>query len=171
MGELLRLDAIRERIVVLRGQRVMLSGDLAQLYGVEPKALVQAVKRNASRFPKDFAFKVTPAEWARLRSQFVTLNAGGRGQHAKYPPLAFTEHGVTMLSSVLKSRRAVEVNIQIVRAFVHLRQWVIGNRELARKIAEMEKNYDGKFSVVFEALEQLMAPPIAPRRRLIGFGR
>jgi ORF6N domain len=174
MGKLLPFEQVRSRITQLRGQRVMLSSDLALLYGVEAKVLIQSVKRNAARFPDDFMFRVSRDEWARLRSQIVTLDVGsrraGRGRHTKYPPLAFTEQGVAMLSSVLKSKRAIEVNIQIVRAFVQLRQWVIGNRELARKVNELEKRYDGQFRSVFEALETLIEPPSAPPRKRIGFG-
>lgn len=158
----------------------MLSGDLAELYSVEAKALVQAVKRNLQRFPADFMFQVSGEEWARLRSQNVTLDilgrGAGRGRYAKYPPLAFTEHGVTMLSSVLKSKRAVEVNIAVVRAFVQLRQWLISNKDLARKLSDLEKRHDLKFSehdkhlkVVFEAIQQLLAAPPSPPRKRLGF--
>lgn len=155
----------------------MLSRDLAELYGVEHRALVQAVKRNQPRFPADFTFQLTAAEAASLRSQTVILDATGkgvgRGRHAKYPPLAFTEHGVAMLSSVLKSGRAVEVNIAIVRAFVQLRQWLISNKELARKLSDLEKKHDLRLNehdkhlkVVFEAIQELLAPPSPPRKRM-----
>jgi phage regulator Rha-like protein len=173
MGVLIPFEQVRERIVVVRGQRVMLSGDLAELYGVEHRALIQTVKRNRARFPADFMLRLKPFEWSRLRSQFVILDEETgkprRGRHTKYPPLAFTEHGVAMLSSILRSRRAVEVNIQIVRVFVQLRQWVIGNRELARKVSELEKRYDGQLRIVFEALESLMQPPASLPRKRIGF--
>jgi hypothetical protein len=153
----------------------MLSPELALLYEVEHRALVQAVTRNRTRFPGDFAFKLTPEETRLLRSQSVILDAAGpgsgRGRYSKYPPYAFTEQGVAMLSSVLRSRRAAEVNVEIMRAFVHLRQWVIGHRDLARKIAELEKRYDGQFKVVFEALQELMEPPPMPPRKQIGFRR
>ena len=174
-------DQIRDRIVVLRGYRVMLSNDLAELYGVEAKVLVQAVKRNLARFPDDFLFQLTSDEWRRLRSaptnqvvdgrnlksQVVTSRWGG----ARKPPTAFTEHGVAMLSSVLKSRRAIEVNVEIVRTFVRLRQWIQGNRDLKRKVAELERKYDGQFKIVFEALQELMEPPPTPPRKQIGFKR
>lgn len=151
----------------------MLSSELAALYRVEHRALIQAVSRNRSRFPDDFVFRLTAAESRSLRSQAVILDAGGggRGRYPKYPPYAFTEQGVAMLSSVLRSKRAADVNVEIMRTFVRIRQWVIGNGELARKVAELEKKYDGQLRVVFEALEQLMAPPKSPPRKPIGFTR
>jgi hypothetical protein len=121
-----------------------------------------------SRFPADFMFQLTSEEAARLRSQSVILDAAGRGQHRKYPPLAFTEQGVAMLSSVLRSKRAVQVNIEIMRAFVRLRQMLEVNADLAQKIAALEKRYDAQFRVVFDAIRELMTPPAKPRRR-IGF--
>ena len=169
MGDLIAFQAVRDRMMVLRGQRVMLSNDLAELYGVEPRALVQAVKRNADRFPDDFMFRLNPTEWARLRSQTVILETG-RGQYAKYAPMAFTEHGVAMLSSVLRSRRAVHINIEIVRAFVHLRRWLVANRELGERLEALERKYDGQFKAVFHALDELAAPP-SPPRKPIGFRR
>ena len=157
-------ERIERAILLIRGQKVMLDEDLARLYEVETRILTQAVKRNLSRFPEDFMFQLTPAEWKNLRSQFVTSSWGGR----RYPPYVFTEHGVVMLSSVLNSGRAIQVNIVIVRAFVRLRQLLTSNTELARKFAELEHKYDKRFRVVFEAIHQLMIPP-ETKRRQIGF--
>ncbi|RIL00913.1 MAG: DNA-binding protein [Proteobacteria bacterium] len=144
----------------------MLDQDLAALYGVETRVLVQAVKRNVARFPEDFLFQLSPDEFARLRSQIVISNGRG-GRRTR--PYAFTEQGVAMLSSVLKSPRAIQVNIEIMRAFVRLRHVLAGHKELARKLAELEQRYDGQFRVVFEAIQQLMAEEPKPKRR-IGFG-
>lgn len=144
----------------------MLDADLAVLYGVETKALVRAVKRNRERFPADFMFKLTTAEFARLRVQrgVATRGRGGR----RYPPFAFTKQGVAMLSSVLRSRRAVLVNVEIMRAFVRLRRILATHAQLARKLDELEKKYDAQFRAVFEAIRQLMVPP-QTRRHPIGF--
>lgn len=160
-------EKIKRRVVIVRDQRVMLSHDLAELYGVETRALVQAVRRNAKRFPDDFMLRLSPAEAESLRSQFVISNVGRGG--ARYAPLAFTEQGVAMLSSVLKSPRAISVNIEIMRAFVSIRQFVIGNRELQRQLAELKRTTDGRFAVVFDAIEQLRPPRKTPPRRKIGF--
>jgi len=162
--------AIESRILVLRGQRVMLDGELAQLYGVKVKALNQAVRRNADRFPDDFMFQLESDEADSLRSQFVTLDAAEsrRGRHSKYRPYAFTEQGVAMLSSVLKSKQAVRVNVEIMRAFVRLRALIGENRELARRLDALEAKYDRQFKVVFDAIRELMAPPALAKRK-IGF--
>lgn len=146
----------------------MLDEDLATLYEVDVRALNQAVKRNAERFPADFAFRLTTDEARSLRSQTVILDAGRRGRHRKYPPTAFTEQGVAMLSSVLRSRRAVQVNIEIMRAFVRLREMLAADAKLARKLEALEKRYDAQFRVVFDAIRELMAPAPTPRKR-IGF--
>jgi len=161
-------ERIERAILLIRGQKVMLDRDLAELYGVPTKAFNQAVKRNAKRFPDDFMFQLTADEAAALRSQFVTLKSG-RGQHRKYLPYAFTEQRVAMLSSVLNSDRAIEVNIAIMRAFVRLREILASHKDLAAKLAELERKYDDNFRVVFEAIRQLMAPPPAPKKRRIGF--
>jgi hypothetical protein len=164
-GPLVPAGRIEKSILLIRGQKVMLDADLAALYGVETRALVQAVKRNLDRFPEDFMFRLTGNEVDSLRSQFVILKTG-RGQHRKYLPYAFTQEGVAMLSSVLHSERAVRVNIAIMRAFVRLREMVVSNTELARRLDELEKKYDAQFRVVFEAIRQLMAPSTAsPKRR------
>jgi len=160
-------ETIEASILLVRGHRVLLDEDLARLYGVEVKALNQAVRRNASRFPDDFLIRLTPEEVGRLRSQTVTLETG-RGRHRKYAPWAFTEQGVAMLSSVLRSPRAILVNIEIMRAFVRLRQMLASNAELARKLAELESRYDARFKVVFEAIRGLMSAETKPGRR-IGF--
>src|SRR5256886_14641366 len=157
--------AIEKRIFVLRGHRVMLSFDLAALYGVEPKVLIQAVKRNSDRFPEDFMFQLTDQEFRNLKSQIVTSSWGGL-RRAK--PYAFTEQGVAMLSSVLRSKRAVQVNIAIMRTFVQLRRLMDTNRDLARKIEALEKKYDEQFAEVFAAIKELIAPP-APLKKQIGF--
>ena len=162
---LIPVDRIEKAILLIRGQKVMLDADLAELYGVETKVLVQAVKRNLERFPEDFMFQLSQEEFAILRSQTVTSSDwGGR----RYRPYAFTEQGVAMLSSVLRSQRAIQVNIEIMRAFIRLRQMLASHVELARKLDALEKKYDAQFKQVFEAIRQLMAPP-EPKRRPIGF--
>ena len=159
------MERIERSILLIRGEKVMLDSDLAELYGVETKALNQAVKRNASRFPADFMFELTAEEWESLRSQSVTLK---RGEHRKYLPYAFTEHGALMLANVLNSERAAQTSVQVVSAFVKLRQMLASNAELARKLAALEQKYDAQFKVVFDAIRQLMSPPEKPRRE-IGF--
>jgi phage regulator Rha-like protein len=179
---------IAQSICLLRGQKVILDVDLAALYGVATKVLNQAVKRNRERFPADFMFQLTAEETSNLRSQFVTSRSQTignqsiamnrsqfvtlkRGQNIKYRPYAFTEEGVAMLSSVLNSARAINVNIAIMRAFVRLREALETNRELARKFAELEKRvgkHDAKIDAILDAIRQLMAPPEEPRRE-IGF--
>jgi hypothetical protein len=161
------------RIRALRGHRVLLVSELATLYEVPVKALVQAVKRNPERFPSDFMFHLTEQEVRALRSQIVTLNEGstrprGRGRHPRFTPYAFTEQGVAMLSSVLKSERAIRVNVEIMRAFVRLRGMIAHDRDLARRLDALESRYDEQFRVVFDAIRELMAPPTPPKRR-IGF--
>lgn len=186
---------IERCILLIRGHKVMLDSHLARLYAVETRVLVQAVKRNRGRFPEDFMFQLTWEETANLRSQSVvssdheersrsqsvTLNDSRpgtsrsqsvilkRGHNPKYRPYAFTEQGVAMLSSVLRSERAVQVNIEIMRAFVRLRRILSAHRDLAQRLDDLEKKYDGQFAVVFEAIRELMAPPEPRRRRRIGF--
>ena len=158
-------------ILVLRHHRVILDERLAALYGVEVKVLNQAVKRNLERFPEDFMFQLTAEETARLRSQTVTLDSNaGRGTHRKYRPYAFTEQGVAMLSSVLRSSRAVQVNIEIMRAFVRLRRMLLENVELARRLDALERKYDAQFKIVFDAIRELMESP-AETPHPIGFTR
>lgn len=165
---LIPIERIESRILLLRGQKVMLDIDLATLYEVEVRVLNQAVKRNIERFPADFMFQLTAEEAALLRSQTVILKTG-RGRHRKYMSYAFTEQGVAMLSSVLRSPRAVRVNIEIMRAFVRLRRMLASHAELARKLAALEKKYDAQFKVVFDAIRELMSPPKPGKRRPIGF--
>ena len=164
---LVPIQRIDRAIVRLRGHNVMLDEDLAALYQVDVKALNQAVKRNRSRFPADFMFLLNARELESLRSQFVTLKTG-RGRHRKYLPHVFTEQGVAMLSSVLRSPRAVQVNIEIMRAFVRLRGAVESNANISRKLSALERKYDEQFNVVFQAIRELMASPPATRKR-IGF--
>jgi hypothetical protein len=159
---------IERRILLLRGQRVMLSTDLAILYGVPTKVLNQSVRRNSERFPDDFMFQLTADEVANLKSQIVTSSSGHGG--TRHPPYAFTEQGVAMLASVLRSPRAVAVNIEIIRAFVRLRQLLATHADLARKLAELEQRYDVQFRVVFDAIRELMAPADEARPE-IGFRR
>jgi phage regulator Rha-like protein len=162
---LIPVDRIEKAILLIHGQKVMLDADLAELYGVETKMLVRAVKRNINRFPTDFMFQLSKEEFDNLRFHFGTSSYwGGR----RYPPYAFTEQGVAMLSSVLRSQRAIQVNIEIMRAFIRLRKMLASHVELARKLDALEKKYDAQFKQVFEAIRRLMAPP-EPRRRTIGF--
>ena len=155
MPEIMRLDVIKHKILILRGHKVMLGRDLAVLYGIEPRALVQAVKRNPERFPADFMFRLSREEAANLKSQTVISSWGGARREAPY---AFTEQGVAMLSSVLRSKRAIKVNVMIMRAFVGLRDMVAAHRVLAHKLFELEKRYDSQFKVVFDAIRKLMTP-------------
>lgn len=164
---LVLVERIARTVHTLRGHNVMVDFDLAALYGVDVKALNQAVKRNRDRFPADFMFRLSALEAASLRSQSVTLKSG-RGRHRKYRPYAFTEQGVAMLSSVLRSARAIHVNVEIMRAFVRLRRLLDSNADLAKRIDELEAKYDEQFEVVFQAIRQLMAPPLRPNVR-IGF--
>ncbi len=157
---------IEQKIYLIRGQRVMLDADLAGLYGVKTKILNKAVKRNLDRFPEDFMFQLNNQEVEHLRFQNGTSKIGRGG--TRYLPYAFTEQGVAMLSGVLTSPRAIKVNVEIMRAFVKLRQILASHVELARKLEALEKKYDSQFKVVFEAIRQLMAPKEAPNKR-IGF--
>ncbi len=175
------LERIESQILLIRGQKVMLSTHLAELYEVETRGLIQAVKRNIDRFPEDFMFQLTAEESANLKVRSVTLNETDaaasrsqsvilkRGQNIKYAPYAFTEQGVAMLSSVLRSPRAVMVNVEIMRAFVRLRQMLASNADLARKLANLEKKYDAQFKIVFDAIRELMTPPEPREKRPIGF--
>ncbi len=158
--EIIPIERIQNSIYLIRKQKVMVDKDLAVLYGVETKALVQTVKRNIERFPFDFMYQLTDKEFAILRSQIVTSSWGGR----RYNPYVFTEHGVAMLSSVLKSKRAIEVNIAIMRTFSKLRQILSTNELLRRKIESMERKYDEKFQVVFEILAAMAADEEKPKK-------
>jgi hypothetical protein len=171
MNDLVPIERIESRILLIRGQKVMLDKDLARLYEVPTKVLNQAVKRNCGRFPEDFVFHLTWDEVTFLRSQFVTLkpDLSKQGKHIKYLPLAFTEYGVAMLSSVLKSERAIQVNIAIMRTFGKLRQILSTHKNLREKIEKMERKYDKQFAVVFEAIKRMIEEPKTEKRRKIGF--
>jgi len=165
MAAIVPLERIASKRYLIRGMKVMLDSDLAELYAVGTKALKQAVRRNIDRFPEDFMFELSKEENKFLRSQNVTLK---RWQHSKYLPFAFSEQGVAMLSSVLKSDRAIQVNIQIMRAFSKLREMLSTHADLKKKIEAMEKKYDQQFQVVFEAIKQLLEIEAKPRKE-IGF--
>src|SRR5438034_6097846 len=167
MSKPLSSDHIQQHILLIRGQKVMLDSDLAELYEVRTRALNQAVKRNIGRFPADFMFQLNYQEVRISRSQIVTLK---RGQNIKYLPHAFTEQGVAMLSSVLRSERAIQVNVEIMRTFVRLREMIASHKDLARRLSEVEMKYDAQFKSVFDAIRQLMTPDEPPRPR-IGFRR
>ncbi|MDD5089678.1 MAG: ORF6N domain-containing protein [Candidatus Wallbacteria bacterium] len=155
--ETVQQQIVESKILLLRGKRIMLDRDLAELYGVETKVLNQAVKRNLARFPSDFMFQLRDKDIEKSRSQIVTLN-GKRGQNTKYLPYAFTENGIAMLSSVLKSERAIMVNIQIMPTFTRLREILSSNRELRQKIEELEDKCDQQFKAVFEVIRQILHP-------------
>ena len=165
MDNKISVEFIITKIWEIRSKKVMLDSDLAKLYEVPTKVLVQAVKRNIRRFPTDFMYQLTKKELDSLRSQFVTSKRGGR----RYPPYVFTQEGVAMLSSVLNSERAILVNIQIMRAFTQLRRMLLTNKDLKRKIEEMEKKYDKQFIIVFQAIKQLLEPPPVKPKQRIGF--
>lgn len=156
---------IEQSILLLREQKVMLDTDLAELYEVETGALVRQMKRNIERFPADFMFQLNKPEWEDLKCQIGIASWGGR----RSPPYAFTEQGVAMLSSVLRSPRAVEVNIEIVRTFVRLRELLATHKDLAQKLEKLEKSYDENFRIIFDAIRQLMQPPPGKSKRKIGF--
>ena len=191
-ANLLPLERVEARILLLRGQKVLLDADLAELYGVATKALNQAVKRNEERFPDDFMFQLNELELnvilrspvvtsnvksvrssanesGLLRSQIVTSKRGASAGGRRYLPYAFTEQGIAMLSSVLRSPRAIAVNIEIMRAFVRLRQMIASHADLARKLRQLEKKYDAQFKAVFDAIHELMSPDAVPPEREIGF--
>jgi hypothetical protein len=151
----MQLELIQQKIYEVRGQKVMLDFDLAVLYSVETKRLKEAVRRNINRFPSDFMFELTRDEYNFLRTQFASLE-NGKGKFSKFNPFAFTEHGVTMLSSILNSDKAIEINISIVRAFVYIRQYALSHNELTSQLRELEVKYDKQFDDVFEAINYLL---------------
>ena len=163
---LLAVEAISGRIIVLRGERVLLDADLAVLYGVRTKVLNQAIKRNADRFPEDFVFRLTPEEKTEVVTNCDHLV---RLKFSYALPYAFSEHGAIMAANVLNSTRAIQTSVHVVRAFVRLRQMISTNKELARRLDELEARYDRQFKAVFDAIRELMAPPELPRKRRIGF--
>jgi hypothetical protein len=151
----MNIQVIQNKIYEIRGQKVMLDYDLAELYETETKRLKEAVRRNIERFPVDFMFEITREEYTILRSQFASLEKG-RGKYSKFNPFAFTEQGVAMLASVLKSSKAIQVNISIVRAFVYIRQYALTHKDLTEKLKEMENRYNKQFKDVYEALNYLL---------------
>ena len=157
------IEKITSKIYLIRGQKVMIDRDLADLYEVETKQLKRAVKRNIDRFPMDFMFELRIEEYQSLRRQIGTLK---RGAHSKYAPMAFTEQGVAMLSSVLNSHRAIQVNIEIIRAFTRLRRMLATHEELKEKIEAMEEKYDEQFRIVFEAIKQLLTEDDKPKKKI-----
>ena len=159
-------ERIRQSIFLIRGQKVMLDVHLADLYEVETRALIQAVTRNRTRFPRDFMFRLTKREYANLRSQIVISSLWGGRRSAPY---AFTEQGVAMLSSVLRSNRAISVNIEVVRAFVYLRRIISEHADLAKRIDELEELYDGKFQIVFDAIRGLIQQQPPKEKKRIGY--
>ncbi|MBK8791149.1 MAG: ORF6N domain-containing protein [Holophagaceae bacterium] len=159
------VERITKTILFIRGEKVLLDADLAVLYGVDTGTLVRAVKRNIDRFPADFMLQLTEEEWANLKSQIgISSSWGGR----RYAPYAFTEQGVAMLSGVLRSEQAIQVNIEIMRAFVRLREILNTHNDLAKKLNNLERKYDAQFKAVFDAIRQLMEPPVL-KKRPIGF--
>lgn len=171
---LLPIERITHSIRVLRGQRILLDSELAELYGVATKRFNEQVKRNLARFPADFMFQLTAQEAESLRSQFATLKAE-RGQHRKYHPYAFTEHGAIMAATILNSPRAVEMSVYVVRAFVQLRELLISNKEFAKRLDSLEARISRKLAThdqaitgIFKAIRELMHPP-EPKKRPIGF--
>ena len=163
------LNNIESKIYLIRGHKVMLDADLANLYGVATSNLKRAVRRNAERFPVDFMFQLTNQEVRGLICQFGILKDAIRAGE-RFAPFVFTQEGVAMLSSVLNSKRAIEVNITIMRAFVKIRELLANHKDLSAKLTELEKKYDGQFKLVFDAIRELMSSHAVPRKRVIGFG-
>ncbi len=164
--EVIQKEWIEERIYLLRGMKVMLSADLAKLYGVEPRSLVQAVKRNPERFPRDFMFQLNNQEFTHLKSQTVISSWGG----IRTPPYAFTELGIAMISTVLNSPQAIQTNIQIMRIFVHLRRYIATYKELSERLDKLEMGYNHQFKSIFDAIREIMNPSVQSRRK-IGINR
>ena len=162
MKSLVPIEVIEKKILLIDGKKVMLDSDLAALYGVETKMLLRAVKRNVERFPDDFMVQLTKEEFDNLKYHFGTSRWGGR----RYLPYAFTENGVAMLSSILNSPKAIQVNIQIMRTFAKLREMIASHKDLAKKLSELEKKYDGQFQIVFEAIRQLIEVEESPKRKI-----
>jgi hypothetical protein len=162
------IAGIESKIYLIRGLKVLLDSDLAFLYGVDTRVLNQAVRRNLERFPADFMFQLSEIEWSFLKSQFVTSKTGRGGKQKM--PFVFTEYGVAMLSSVLKSERAIQVNISIMRTFGRLREILESNKELAKRLSELESRSDDQFKEVFQAIRELMSERSIPRKRIVGLG-
>ena len=171
MVSVVPIERIAHRILLVRGRKVLLDAELAALYGVSTKRFNEQVRRNAARFPEDFMFRLSANEWDSLRSQFATLKAG-RGQHRKYLPLVFTEHGAIMAATILNSPRATQVSVYVVRAFVGVRELLASNKELARRLEQLEKKLDSHDQVIgglVRMIRELAAPGQSARRRPIGF--
>jgi hypothetical protein len=164
MKALAAMEIVERKILLIRGQKVILDVDLAELYSVNTKVFNQAVKRNINRFPKDFMFQLTTDESLAIRSQFVTASK----RNIRYLPYAFTEHGIIMAASILNSQRAVDASVYVVRAFIKLREMIATHKELVRKLNDLEKKYDGQFQMVFETIRQLIEVEEKPREK-IGF--
>lgn len=165
----LEIQNIESKIYIIRGKKVMLDEDLAKLYEVPTKRLLEQVKRNSKRFPPDFIFILTDQEFINLRSQIATANDASKMR--RNTPLAFTEQGIAMLSSVLRSDRAIDVNIAIMRAFIRMREVLISNQELESRITELEQKYDGKFNIVFDALRKLITTEAKPHKKIKGLNQ
>jgi hypothetical protein len=163
------IERISQSILLLRGHRVILDRDLATIYGVEPRVLNQAIKRNLDRFPSDFMFQLSNADIGALRSQSATLNTGGRGQHRKYTPYAFTEHGTIQAANCVNSSRAVEMSIHVVRAFVQLRAVLTSNKELAEKLTQLERLVDSHDTMIVDIMKTIRQLTNVPQTRAIGF--
>jgi len=164
MKVLVPIEVVERKILLIRGQKVILDVDLSELYGVTTKVFNQAVKRNTDRFPKDFMFQLTADEALSMRSQFVTASK----RNIRYRPHAFTEHGIIMAASILNSQRAIDASVFVVRAFIKLREMIASHKDLARKLNDLEKKYDGQFQIVFEAIRQIIEVEEKPKRK-IGF--
>lgn len=163
MNDIIPVEKIASKIYVIRHVKVMLDKDLADLYEVNTKRLKEQVRRNLERFPEDFMFELTKEEYSNLRSQFATLK---RGQHSKYLPFAFTEHGILMLSSILNSKKAVQINIQIVRVFTRLKQMLLDNADLKKELEDLKQVSEERFRIVFETLDQLLTKESKPKKKI-----
>lgn len=162
MKSLVAMEVVEKKILLIRGQKVILDVDLAELYDVTTKVFNQAVKRNVDRFPKDFMFQLTADEAITIRSQFVTASR----RNIRYLPYAFTEHGIIMAASILNSQRAIDASVYVVRAFIKLREMIASHKDLTKKLKELEKKYDGQFQIVFEAIRQLIEVEEKPKRKI-----
>jgi hypothetical protein len=162
MKSLVAMEVVEKKILLIRGQKVILDVDLAELYDVTTKVFNQAVKRNIDRFPKDFMFQLTADEARTIRSQFVTASR----RNIRYLPYAFTEHGIIMAASILNSQRAIDASVYVVRAFIRLREMIASHKDLTKKLNELEKKYDGQFQIVFEAIRQLIEVEEKPKRKI-----
>lgn len=175
MKSLIPVEMIERKILLIRGEKVMLDADIAELYGVATKRLNEQIRRNSDKFPEDFAFQLAAEEWQSIksrgdlnRSQFAT--GSQKHRDPRFLPWVFTEHGAIMAATVLNSKQAVAMSVYVVRAFVKLREMIASHKDLAKRLDELEKKYDSQFKVVFDAIRQLMAPPETKKKK-IGFRR